>query len=244
MIVMRLKPLITIATLAAAICFAQPPVQLKVVKSSPFSAHAVTQSTQELADGNRITHQTTALIARDSDGRTRREQSLAPGSVSAVFIQDPVAGVVYVLDPQSHTARKIVMAMPETDSPPAETKNSESIAGNGRKDVSNTTSEALGIQIIEGFVVHGVRSIHLLPAGETGNERPLEVVSEAWYSDELQTLVMSRTLDPRIGEIAYKLTELRRGEPERSLFEVPGDYTIRDEPAALDSRSVEKAKNN
>ena len=228
MIVMRLKPLITIATLAAAICFAQPPVQFKVVKSSPFSAHAVTQSTQVLADGNRITHQTTALIARDSDGRTRREQSLAPGRVYAVFIQDPVAGVVYVLDPQSHSARKIVMAMPETDSPPAEIKSFASTDGNGRKDANNIGSEALGIQIIEGFVVQGVRSTVIVPSGRTGNERPLHVVSEAWYSDELQTVLLTRTQDPRFGETTYKLTEIQRGEQPKSQFEVPQAYRVVD----------------
>ena len=79
------------------------------------------------------------------------------------------------------------------------------------------------------------------PAGQTGNERPLEVVSEAWYSDELQTLVMSRTLDPRIGEIAYKLTDIHRGEPVRSLFEVPSDYTVHEVPVSVEARG-EKAK--
>jgi hypothetical protein len=73
-IIMRLKPLIAMAMLAGATSLAQPLVQLKVVKNSPFSAHVVTQSIQELADGNRIVHQTTAFIARDSDGRTRTFQ--------------------------------------------------------------------------------------------------------------------------------------------------------------------------
>lgn len=241
--IMRWKSIIVSAAVAGASCLAQAPIQLKAVKNSPFSAQASTQSTQELADGNRIVHQTAAFIARDSDGRTRREQSPSTGSVPVVFIQDPVAGVVFVLDSQLHSARKIVMAMRESNSPPAEINSRASIIGNVRPDGSTIKNEALGIQIIESFVVQGNRLTRSLPAGQSGNERPLEIVSEAWYSDELQTLVMSRNLDPRVGETTYKLSDIQRGEPSRALFEVPADYTIRDEPAALDSRGAERSKN-
>jgi hypothetical protein len=85
--------------------------------------------------------------------------------VSVVFIQDPVAGVVYVLDPQSHSARKIVMTMREAGSPPRDIQSLAPITGNGRTDASNISSEALGSQIIEGFVVQGVRLTRLLPGG-------------------------------------------------------------------------------
>ena len=224
--VMPLKSIIATALFTGATCLAQVPLQLKVVKSSPFSAQAVTQSTQELVDGNRIVHQTTAFIARDSEGRTRREQRLATGSVSAVFIQDPVAGVVYVLDPQAHSARKIVIALSETDSSPI--KSLVPIVGGGHP-ADNSKSEALGIQIIEGFVVQGTRLTRSLPVGQAGNERPLEIVSEAWYSDELQTLLMNKTTDPRIGDTVYRLTGIQRGEPSPSLFRIPPEYTIKDE---------------
>ena len=46
------------------------------VKGAPYSGSAVTETTQALADGNRITHRTTALVYRDGEGRERREQSL------------------------------------------------------------------------------------------------------------------------------------------------------------------------
>ena len=60
------------------------------------------------------------------------------------------------------------------------------------------------------------------------NLRPLEVVSEAWYSEELQTLVLSMSFDPRVGETTYKLTDIQRREPPRALFEVPANYVIRE----------------
>src|SRR6267378_753208 len=87
----------------------------KLVKGAPYSAQAVTEMTQILSDGNRIVNSSTAAVFRDGEGRTRREQTLkAIGGFSAagesfktISINDPVAGVAYVLEPHSHTARKI-----------------------------------------------------------------------------------------------------------------------------------------
>jgi len=39
---------------------------------------------------------------------------------------------------------------------------------------------------------------------------------------------MSKFRDPRTGETTYRLTNLSRSEPDRSLFEVPADYTFRE----------------
>ena len=48
----------------------------KVVKGAPYSADAITETTQTLSDGNRIVRKTTSSLYRDSEGRTRREQSI------------------------------------------------------------------------------------------------------------------------------------------------------------------------
>ena len=80
----------------------------KVVKGAPYSAQAITETTRTLGDGNKIKNKTTASIYRDGEGRTRREQELGavgPWAVSGepqqtVFINDPVTGVNYILDPR------------------------------------------------------------------------------------------------------------------------------------------------
>ena len=46
------------------------------VKGAPYSAQAVTETTQTLADGNRIVQKSTAMVYRDSLGRERREETL------------------------------------------------------------------------------------------------------------------------------------------------------------------------
>ena len=80
-------------------------VEAKQTKGAPYSAEATTESTQVLADGNRIVTKSGTRVYRDSDGRTRREQLNAAGTDAiAINISDPVAGNTFVLDPSSHTA--------------------------------------------------------------------------------------------------------------------------------------------
>ncbi|HET6975387.1 MAG TPA: hypothetical protein VFI24_03630 [Pyrinomonadaceae bacterium] len=95
---------------------------------------------------------------------------------------------------------------------------------------SNEVKEQLGKQNIEGVEAEGTRTTVTIPAGEIGNERPIEIVSERWYSPELQLVVMTRHSDPRFGETTYKLTNINRSEPAKSLFEVPSDYTVKEGP--------------
>src|SRR6266404_719570 len=78
----------------------------KLVRGAPYSAQAVTEMTQILSDGNRITNISAAAVYRDGQGRTRREQTLkAIGNfavsgepIQMISINDPVDGVAYVLE--------------------------------------------------------------------------------------------------------------------------------------------------
>jgi len=86
--------------------------------------------------------------------------------------------------------------------------------------------ESLGAQTIEGVAAEGTRVTFTIPAGKIGNERPIVTVNERWYSPELQTVVLSKNSDPRMGETTYRLNNIYRGEPDPSLFQVPADYTV------------------
>jgi len=194
------------------------------VKGAPYSATAITESTQTLRDGNKISRKATASVYRDGEGRTRREQTLSsigPFSSSGqptqmVFIHDPVAGVQYALDPQTRTAHKM-----KTWSGP----------GPEHKAPSSTQvkTESLGTQTIEGIEAEGTRTTLTIPAGQFGNDRPIDIVSERWVSPALQVVVLSRHSDPRMGEHIYRLTNITRSEPARSLFDVPADYTVKED---------------
>lgn len=280
----------------------------KVVKGAPYSAQAVTETTQTLSDGNRIINKSTATVYRDSEGRTRREQTLrvmgpfATGGEppQTIFINDPVAGVNYALDTRSKVAHKMppmrfefklgtpdgvgggigvgtgvgggVVVRPagppptlppgmsgqrvfERSAPPPGVRvegPAPGLPGEGSTMVfersvtppppgeggrvfqwqgareDNARNESLGKQAIEGVEAEGTRKTIEIPAGEIGNERPIEIVFERWYSPELQVVVMTKHSDPRFGETTYRLTNINRSEPARELFEVPADYTVKD----------------
>jgi hypothetical protein len=86
--------------------------------------------------------------------------------------------------------------------------------------------EQLGKRFFEGIEADGTRSTTIIPARQIGNERPIEVVSERWFSTELKVLIMSRQSDPRFGETTYQLTNIVRSEPAADLFQVPPDFTV------------------
>lgn len=90
----------------------------------------------------------------------------------------------------------------------------------------HTASEILGTRTIEGILAEGTRSVFTIPAGEIGNEKPIEVVTERWYSPDLQTVIQSRHYDPRFGETTFRLTNISRSEPHPDLFQIPSDFTV------------------
>ena len=92
----------------------------------------------------------------------------------------------------------------------------------------NAEQKSLGTQVIEGVEATGTQTVVTIPAGEIGNEQPIKIVSEQWYSPALQVVVLSKRSDPRSGEMIYRLTQLDRSEPAAAMFQVPSDYTIKD----------------
>ena len=91
------------------------------------------------------------------------------------------------------------------------------------------TSESLGTQVTEGVSVTGRRTTTIIPVGAQGNDRPMTIVNETWYSPDLQLMVMTKYTDPRNGENTTRLTNLIVGEPDPALFQPPADYTVVDE---------------
>lgn len=282
----------------------------KMIKNAPFSAEAVSESVQTLADGNRIVRSSTSKMYRNSEGRFRREIAGGVGGMlgshfsygQGISILDPVAGHRVMLDSLGKTARLLelhsgqgvsiagragVISRKElTDAQRAELENKIASAKNMteeqrtaiRAQLANadkfatevrataplialsgsgqgvhtitstgdgfalatttngnyeTRSEELGTRDFEGVSAEGTRKITTIPAGAIGNERPIEITYERWYSKELGLVVYSKTSDPRFGEQTYRLTNIVRSEPDPSLFTVPQGYKVLAEPASV-----------
>ena len=213
----------------------------RVVKGAPFSGDLVTESTQTLADGNRIRQTSTAHLVRDSEGRTRREQSLAGLAALAaggaaqqvIFVNDPVAGANYALDPVRKTANRSAWI-----APPSDARRERHAAGLRQR--GNT--ETLGAAIIEGLLAQGTRTTVTIAAGAIGNAAPIQVVTERWYSADLDMPVLVKRSDPRIGETVTRLVHVSRSEPAPALFQVPPDFKLIELPAARFRSPAEAAE--
>lgn len=207
----------------------------KVVTGAPFSAVAVSETTQTLADGNHISRKTQTNVFRDGQGRIRREITLAgfgPMAPSGqpksfVVIHDPVAGATFMLHPDQKTAEKMGKPFARMKGP-LQGALEEKMNSRQEQEIANGSlkKEDLGTQTITGVTAQGTRITRIIPAGQIGNEKPITIVRESWYSNDLQTVVMSKHSDPWSGETTYALTNIQRTEPDASLFAVPSDYTV------------------
>jgi hypothetical protein len=216
-----------------------------VVTDAPFSADATTTVTQVLGDGTRIEQSTTARFYRDRTGRVRREQTIlglgplnAGGNTQTITVDpDPGDGTAYTLDPMTRTARRVprIVAGLNAGFTAVRTYAAPGVAvagvrTSGPRPVNRAAEESLGTRQIEGVTAVGRKTTAIIPTGQIGNDRPIEITDERWESPELKMLVYSRNSDPRTGVVEYRLANINRAEPPADLFVVPSDYTISDAP--------------
>ena len=87
-------------------------------------------------------------------------------------------------------------------------------------------SVSLGDKTIEGVRVTGTRTTVTIPTAAIGNRAPIEIVTEQWYSAELNVVMLSEHRDPRVGQTRYRLHDIARSDPDPALFRVPHGYRI------------------
>jgi hypothetical protein len=259
----------------------EPMENVPAIAGAPFTADATTEFTQLLSDGNRIERRFTTSLARDGRGRTRSEQDVAMlgpltvlqkgmnwasghGQAAAIahndpprftVITDPVDGVTYTLDERSKQARRSPSKMYTLQTLEVK-KVVDKLELVGRAQGGGApVVESLGTRQIEGVSADGTRTTTTIPAGQIGNLNPINLVTERWFSKELQMAVLITRRDPRSGETVYRLSSIVRAEPPPDLFTVPSDYRVVDlqkhqinmqidggEIKSLEIKKVEKAR--
>ena len=217
----------------------EPGMPGRIVKNAPFTGDLVTETSQTLGDGNHIHQSTTAHLVRDSEGRTRREQSLnglgalgAPAAnTQAVFISDPVAGVSYALEPNEPYRCKTGGTRPRPRRPQRQATSAARCAALGprRRTRPRPKTESLGKQTIEGVPADGTRVTQTIAAGRHGQRIA--------YPGGDRTLVFARS--PHGCAHTAQRSTLRRNrhktdqhQPRRAshaLFEPPADYKTVDD---------------
>lgn len=224
-------------------------------KDRPFSADIIQETDHSLADGNHIHRDVHGKIFRDAEGRTRQEMELQVtpfGSWrNAITIEDPIAGIYVQLEPESKSATLYAYgplgigtpvratasagkAGPQAMATPSVTSNGDTPrrsvrgAAAGNFGAQTTEVEQLGTKVIEGFTVTGTRRTNTTPAGAEGNDQPIVSSFETWFSNDLQTYLLTIMKHPLIGESTYKLVNIHAGDQDPQLFQVPADYAVTD----------------
>ncbi len=148
--------------------------------------------------------------------------SSGSGTISQTVIDSTVAGGNVVA-----SGSRFMMAAPAGAPMPLVTG-----CGPGMQSKKLPPAVSLGERMIEGVKVVGSRHEYEIAADEIGNEQPIRVRTEQWFSPALGVVVESLHSDPMVGETTYKLSSIRQGEPDAALFRVPAGYTTEQMPTA------------
>jgi hypothetical protein len=223
------------------------PSAMAAVRGAPYSVVRESSQIRTLADGTHITYLATSEKRfRDSQGRTRTEAPLCghmTDDPDAVLIQihDPVSGFAYILDVQNHLAYRYALRVLGASSAsggaatltPAlpQVRTEQLHSTNAPKE----TTEPLPPQTVDGVTVDGTRTTTVIPEGAEGNDRPIIVVSETWFSPYLNLPLLAKTSDPRSGETTSHISNVDTSEPSPLLFQPPLDYKVVDatEPVGI-----------
>ncbi len=204
----------------------------KIVKGAPLTATMMMTHETTLSDGNRIRSENQTTVYRDSEGRVRREVGFELNTPTTgatkhtmIVIIDPVAGTRYILNPQTKTAHQMPLHGPRPNAVTTSIGGPEG-APHMKAMGGEVSTQQLGAKTILGLQAEGTRVTRTIPAGQIGNEKPIEVVTERWYSTELQIPLSMTHTDPMMGTMTNNVTSISRGEPDASLFQVPSDYKV------------------
>jgi hypothetical protein len=226
-------------------------LEQRLIKGAAFSAKVTIETALYFQDGSHKPVTKTHLIARDVEGRVRREDQSEgtpnvddASKIQTVVINDLVARLTYTLEPGFKLARISPLKLSgdqelrarDVENREADKRNQMLPLGS-LSHTSNpsstaisdyrartTTEDSLGKKEIEGVKVDGTQLTTTIPRGAFGNPTQIVIVEERWYSPELHTMVLINHSDPRFGDSSYRLTNISRTEPLANLFVVPADY--------------------
>jgi hypothetical protein len=218
----------------------------RVVTGAPYSGTETLTIQEKFADGNSVNTTTTALKARDSQGRTSVTETVTPAAASGkapytrTIITDPVAGFRYELNSATMIAVQTRMPRPGRGEPAGSTSSSASAAVRTampgptlgtvtRQNGAIVTTSSNGTATVNGVLATHTLVTEVIPAGAIGNANPITTTRTTYVSPDLKLPVQIKTVDPRVGTTDMELTGISTGEPGAAMFAVPAGYTIKKE---------------
>jgi hypothetical protein len=213
-----------------------------MVTGAPFTGTELLTIQEKFADGNSVNTTTTALKARDSQGRMYTSETITPAASTGqapytrVTILDPVAGLRYSLNSATMIATETRMpkfrsdASSSSSSPRGASRPGPREAQLGTVNRPNgavVTTSSNGTATVNGVLATHTQVTEVIPAGAIGNAQPITTTRTTYVSPDLKVPVEIKTVDPRFGTSDMELTNISTGEPSAALFTVPSGYTIK-----------------
>jgi hypothetical protein len=202
-------------------------IMIPAVPHAPFTSVVTAEWSKALEDGSTMTRQNHRVVVRDGAGRIFQERRmLVPkdgqeeSGLMRTEISDPAKHTKYFCRPEDH-----VCMLRDYDSPPAEVAEQVGSQDGGK---TTLTREDLGKNSVSGVEVVGTRETRIIAAGTIGNDRPISVTKEFWYSPQLGLNMLVKRSDPRIGTQTFTVTEVGLAEPDPKYFQLPAGYKVMD----------------
>lgn len=206
------------------------------VLHAPFSSTVTAEWTKILEDGSTLTVQNHRLVVRDSGGRIYQERRrLVPKGLEKepdlqrIEISDPSTHEKYFCRTETHVCTLEDYTGPKTASAQP--------GGTQEDDFGTLTREDLGKNIVSGLDAVGTRETRTLNPGAIGNDRPISIVKEFWYSPQLGINLSVKRMDPRHGTEIFNVTDLSLAEPDPKYFVVPAGFSIVDHRSKTGERA-------
>ncbi|HXE06398.1 MAG TPA: hypothetical protein VN612_00790 [Acidobacteriaceae bacterium] len=199
-------------------------ISIPSIPNAPFTAKVQVTWERPLVGGGSVSRKYYTSVARDAEGRVRREsRDFIPSSSSAnpplrsFSIYDPVASTRTTC---TIATMSCMVADLRTPLPPP--------AGPAIVHRKGPAPESLGQQTMSDLPVTGTRVTTNSTVGSGGNNRILISHKEEWYSPDLQMDLSVVRNDPQLGQIDMTVTDLVRGTPDPSCFTVPPGFAVVD----------------
>lgn len=219
------------------------------IRNAAFTAEVATSYDRVLPNHKYIHSEAKAKVFRDSQGRVRTETELTSstgnsGTYRRIVIQDPVSREVIHLHGRTKTADihhlgDLAARVPDAPGPAianaaaavnptdAQTQSASlSVPLQHSYVLESSKIEPLGKRMVQGIMAVGTRTKRVFRDTDGVSTR---AVSEVWYSPQWQIVVLSTWDDGQFGHGIIRVTNIVRAVPNEQLFQVPADYTVKDD---------------
>jgi len=200
----------------------------KVVTGKPILA-TITITHTETLPGNMISNASTGTFARGADGSTYRDvkfTSIGPWAASGTprefaYIRNLAQATEYFVSVTKRTYRESAIG----ERAPRAKNGGKGSADSSTETVTDNPNGSYTDPVTKTvYPVDDRKVTRTIPAGAVGNQSPIVITSERWYSSALDVLLQDTHSDPRFGTTTYQLSNIGQS-PAASLFMPDPSFT-------------------